>query len=99
MANPKISQVKIDFLDKVIMKKGTIKFLVALADQDLTYRDLKKEARVSNMNKMLRILAITTRYTNKDGIVTIGLTKRGRELAKNIKNLFIVLEDVLPKEE
>lgn len=99
MASPKVTQVKVDFLDRFVLKKGTAKFLVALADQDLTYKELKKEAHVSNMNKMLRILAITTKYTNKDNIVTVGLTKKGRELAKHVKSLFVLLDDILPREE
>lgn len=89
-------QRKVDLLNRLIIRQSTSRFLITLLEGEKTWKELV-ELRAKSQDKITYFLAITEKTMDENNIVRYRLTEKGRKLATALKNLYDVLDEILPE--
>jgi len=93
-----VTEVKLQFLDRVLLKKRTMKFLLALRYGEKTFSELRSLG-VKPPDRFSFILHLVHKERDDNGIMKYTLTSRGRRLSDATVELLKVTDEILPSED
>lgn len=93
-----VTDIKLTFLERMVLKKSVIKFLITLQRGPHTARELKNLG-VKPPDKISYILYLVKKDQREDGIMVYSLTERGQHLAQALSELIRVTGEILPSED
>jgi len=93
-----VTEVKLQFLERMLLKKGTMKFLLSLRHGEKTSSELRSLG-VKPPDKLSYILHLVHKERDYNGIMKYSLTSRGKRLADSMAELLKVTDEILPSED
>jgi hypothetical protein len=86
-----------DFI-QVILKPGMVRFMLALEGGEKSSKELSL-IRARKSSKVVDFLGLTKKHRDMNGIISYTLTQKGERVAKNLRSLYLSIDEILPKED